>query len=249
MRVLIAEDETVMAKAIKLLLEKAGCSVDVVHNGIDAWDCAKTRVYDVIVLDIMMPGMTGLDVLARIRDNRIRTPVLMLSARAEAEDRALGLESGADDYLPKPFAAKELIARVKELGSRSEKASGFVKELGNLMLDGNRYEMRVGDRRAPLANKEYRLMELFFSHPGQVFSTESLIDQIWGSDTYTELDPVWTCIDCVRKKLRDLGADVEIRTIRGAGYALEKAECREEQPAHRPAAKQFIRMFLLSFRV
>ena len=249
MRVLIAEDETVMPKAIKLLLEKAGCSVDVVHNGIVAWDCAKTRVYDVIVLDIIMPGMTGLDVLARIRDNRIRTPVLKLSARAEAEDLALGLESGADDDLPKPFASKKLIARVKELGSRSENASGLVKELGNLMLDGNRYEMRVGDRKAPLTNKEYRLMGLFLSHPGHVFSTEQLIEKIWGSETNTELDPVWTCTGWVRKKLRDLGADAEFRTVRGAGYALETVECPEMQPAHRSAAKQFIEMFLLSFRV
>ena len=120
MRVLIAEDEVATAKAIKLLLEKSKFSVDIVHNGIDAWDYAQTGQYEVIVLDIMMPGMNGLEVLSRIRAHGMTTPVLMLTAKAEVEDRVVGLESGADDYLPKPFATRELIARVKALGRRSE---------------------------------------------------------------------------------------------------------------------------------
>ena len=225
MRVLIAEDEVATAKAIKLLLEKAKFSVDIVHNGNDAWDYARTLNYEVIVLDIMMPGMSGLEVLARIRAAQIRTPVLMLTAKAEVEDRVLGLESGADDYLPKPFATKELIARIKALGRRSETYSDSLQEAGNLVLDSNRYEMRVGDRAVNLTNKEFQLMELFITHPGYVFSTDRLMDKIWGYDSGSELDVVWTHIGYVRKKLRSLDANVEIRTIRGAGYALEVATC------------------------
>ena len=225
MRVLIAEDEVATAKAIKLLLEKAKFSVDIVHNGTDAWEYARTLDYDVIVLDIMMPGMSGLEVLSRIRASRMRTPVLMLTAKAEVEDRVLGLESGADDYLPKPFATKELIARVKALGRRSESYSDAVQEAGNLVLDSNRYEMRVGEQAVNLTNKEFQLMELFITHPGYVFSTERLMDRIWGCDSGSGLDVVWTHIGYVRKKLRGLNANVEIRTIRGAGYALEVAEC------------------------
>ena len=225
MRVLIAEDEVATATAIKLLLEKAKFSVDIVHNGIDAWDYASTGAYEVIVLDIMMPGMSGLDVLSRIRSHHMTTPVLMLTAKAEVEDRVVGLESGADDYLPKPFATKELIARVKALGRRSENYSDSLKTAGNLVLDSNRYEMRVGDQAVNLTNKEFQLMELFITHPGYVFSTDHLMDKIWGYETGSEIDVVWTHIGYVRKKLRSLNANAEIRTIRGAGYALEVGEC------------------------
>ena len=225
MRVLIAEDEVATAKAIKLLLEKAKFSVDIVHNGIDAWDYASTGDYEVIVLDIMMPGMSGLDVLSRIRSHQMTTPVLMLTAKAEVEDRVVGLESGADDYLPKPFATRELIARVKALGRRSENYADSVKKAGNLVLDSNRYEMRVGDQSVNLTNKEFQLVELFITHPGYVFSTEHLMDKIWGYETGSEIDVVWTHIGYVRKKMRSLNANVEIRTIRGAGYALEVGEC------------------------
>ena len=221
MRVLIAEDEIATAKAIKLLLEKAKFSVDIVHNGNDAWDYISAGTYEVIVLDIMMPGMSGLDVLSLIRKNHIATPVLMLTAKAEIEDRVAGLEAGADDYLPKPFATKELIARVRALGRRSESYSDSLQSAGNLLLDSNRYEMRVGDRGVNLTNKEFQLMELFILHPGYVFSTEHLMEKIWGYDTESDIDVVWTHIGYVRKKLRSLNANIEIKTIRGAGYALE----------------------------
>lgn len=225
MRILIAEDEVSTAKAIKLLLEKAKYSVDIVHNGIDAWDYIQAGSYEVIVLDIMMPGMSGLQVLSRIRQNRIATPVLLLTAKAEVEDRVAGLNAGADDYLPKPFATQELIARIKALGRRSESYAESLKKVGNLELDGNRYEMRVGGESVSLTNKEYQLMELFMQHPGYVFSTEHLMDKIWGYDTESDINVVWTHIGFVRKKLRNLNANVEIKTIRGAGYALEVVGC------------------------
>lgn len=225
MRILIAEDEISTAKALKLLLEKAKNSVDIVHTGIDAWEYICAGSYDVIVLDIMMPGMSGLEVLSLIRKNHMATPVLMLTAKAEIEDRVAGLEAGADDYLPKPFATSELIARVKALGRRSENYSESLQTVGNLVLDSNRYEVRVGNTSAKLTNKEYQLMELFILHPGFVFSTEHLMDKIWGYETDSDIDVVWTHIGYVRKKLRNIGADVEIKTIRGAGYSLEVVVC------------------------
>ena len=221
MRVLIAEDEVATAKALKLLLEKSKYSVDIVHNGNDAWDYVSDGGYEVVVLDIMMPGMNGIEVLKKMRNNGIKTPVLMLTAKAEIEDRVAGLEAGADDYLPKPFATNELIARIKALGRRSENYTDSVKKAGNLELDGNRYEMRVKDKSISLSNKEYQLMELFVLHPGFVFSTEHLMDKIWGLDSESDIDVVWTHIGFVRKKLRSLDANVEIKTIRGAGYSLE----------------------------
>ena len=171
MRVLIAEDEVATAKALKLLLEKSKYSVDIVHNGNDAWDYVSDGGYEVVVLDIMMPGMNGIEVLKKMRNNGIKTPVLMLTAKAEIEDRVAGLEAGADDYLPKPFATNELIARIKALGRRSENYTDSVKKAGNLELDGNRYEMRVKDKSVSLSNKEYQLMELFVLHPCFEFST------------------------------------------------------------------------------
>ena len=221
MKILIAEDEISTAKALKLILEKSKFSVDIVHNGNDAWSYIQAGPYEVIVLDIMMPGMNGLEVLAKIRENNIITPVLMLTAKAELEDRVAGLDAGADDYLAKPFASSELIARVKALGRRSEVYSDSVKSIGNVVLDSNKYEMRVGDRSVSLTNKEYQLLELFILHPGFVFSTEHLMEKIWGLDSESYIDVVWTHIGFVRKKLKSLDANVEIKTIRGAGYSLE----------------------------
>ena len=221
MKILIAEDEISTAKALKVILEKSKFSVDIVHNGNDAWNYIQAGPYEVIVLDIMMPGMNGLEVLAKLRANDIKTPVLMLTAKGELEDRVAGLEAGADDYLPKPFASAELIARVKALGRRSEIYSDSVKQAGNLILDSNKYEMRVGSDSVSLTNKEYQLMELFILHPGFVFSTEHLMEKIWGLDSESYIDVVWTHIGFVRKKLKSLNANVEIKTIRGAGYSLE----------------------------
>lgn len=223
MRILIAEDEISTAKALKVIMEKNKFSVDIVHNGDDAWSYVKTTPYEVVVLDIMMPGMSGLEVLSLMRENKINTPVLMLTAKSEIEDKVAGLEAGADDYLAKPFASTELIARVKALGRRSEVYSDSVRTLGNVSLDSNRYELKVGDESVSLTNKEYQLLELFMLHPGFVFSTEHLMEKIWGIDSDSDIDVVWTHIGFVRKKLKALNADVEIKTIRGAGYSLETA--------------------------
>ena len=224
MRVLIAEDEKATAKALKMILERSKFSVDIVHNGNDAWDYISSGSYEVIVLDIMMPGMDGLEVVARMRRNHNATPVLLLTAKAETEDKVAGLDAGADDYLAKPFASSELVARVRALSRRSETYSDAVWQTGNLTLDSNRYEMLSGDKKVRLNNKEFQLMELFVQHPGFVFSTEHLMEKIWGCNTTSDIDVVWTQIGFIRKKLRGIGANVEIRTIRGAGYSLEVME-------------------------
>lgn len=221
MRILLAEDEVATARALKLLLEKAKYSVDIVHTGTDAWDYIEAGSYEVVVLDIMMPGMSGLEVLSKMRRAQIKTPVLLLTAKAEIEDRIEGLNAGADDYLPKPFDTGELIARIKALGRRSDNYSDNEKRAGSLILDGNRYEMRAGDRHVTLTNKEFQLMELFVLNPGHVFSTEHLMEKIWGMDTDSDIDVVWTHIGFVRKKLKLIGSEAQIRTIRGAGYLLE----------------------------
>ena len=196
MRILIAEDEIATAKALQVLLKKNNYTVDIVHNGNDAWDYIGTNLYDAIVLDIMMPGKSGIEVLKL-------------------------LDAGADDYLPKPFAAGELIARVRALLRRSDQYTDSQLQIGNLVLDQSRYEISACGQTVRLTNKEYQLLELFARHPGVVFSSDHLMEKIWGWDSESDTGVVWTHIGFIRKKLRTLQTDVEIRTIRGAGYALE----------------------------
>lgn len=225
MRILIAEDEVGIAKALKLILEKNRFSVDMVHNGTDALDYLLSVSYDAVVLDIMMPGLDGLEVLSRAREAGVSAPVLFLSAKAEVEDRVAGLDAGADDYLPKPFATSEFISRVKALTRRSGSYVPELIRLGNTTLDLSGYTLSTGDRSVRLNNKEFQLMVLFMRNRGRVFSTENLMDKVWGLDSDAEIDVVWTYIGFLRKKLKQLCADIEIKTIRGAGYALEVTEC------------------------
>lgn len=225
MRVLIAEDEEELAKGLKYLLEKNKFSVDLVHDGEEALECFRCTEYDVVVLDIMMPGRNGLEVLAAIRRAGSNVPVMMLTAKAEVEDRVAGLEAGADDYLPKPFASSEFIARVKALSRRN---GGYVDStlvFGDLRLDCNRYELSCGGEKVRLNNKEFQLTELMMRHPYFVFSAGHLMDRIWDQDSEADINVVWTYIGFVRRKLRQIGSRVVIRTVRGAGYSLEETEC------------------------
>lgn len=222
MRILIAEDEVELARGLKFLLEKNKYTVDVVHDGAAALDSFHYASYDVVVLDIMMPKVNGLEVLRHIRKCRSGVPVLMLTAKAEVEDRVAGLEAGADDYLPKPFATKEFIARVKALSRRNAGYTDMVLSFGDVRLDCNRYELSCGQETVRLNNKEFQLAELFLQHPHFVFSANHLMDRIWGQDSEADMNVVWTYISFVRKKLRQIGSSVEIRTVRGAGYSLEE---------------------------
>ena len=224
MRILIADDEQGIAKALKVILEKNKFAVDAVFNGTDALDSIMSTPYDAIVLDIMMPGLDGLTVLKRAREAGIKTPVMLLTAKSEISDRVAGLECGADDYLPKPFATAEFVARVRALTRRSESYTHSVITVGVTQLDSGRYELRCGDKSAALSNKEYQLMELFMRSPRRVFSTEHIMELIWGFDAEAETDVIWTYISFLRKKLRQIDSDAEIKTIRGAGYALDTRE-------------------------
>lgn len=225
MRILIAEDEVELAKGLKYLLEKNKFSVDIVHNGRDALDYFHVTPYDAVVLDIMMPKMNGLEVLETIRREKSGVPVMMLTAKAEVEDRVAGLEAGADDYLPKPFATREFIARVKALVRRNGSYTDNILTFGNVQLDCNRYELSAGKEMVRLNNKEYQMMELFFRNPHLVFSSERIMDKVWGQDSEAGMDVVWTYVGFLRRKLKQLGADVEIKTVRGAGYLLEEIQC------------------------
>ncbi len=225
MRILIAEDEISIAKAVKVVLEKNKYSVDMVHNGTDALDYMRQLNYDAVILDIMMDGMDGIEVIMKARAERITTPVLFLTAKAEVEDRVTGLDAGADDYLPKPFVMSELLARVRALTRRSISYVPSIIVLGHTKLDCNQYILYTVNEAVRLNNKEYQMMELFMRHPRFVFSSEHLMEKIWGLDADAEIDVIWTYIGFLRKKIKQIGADIEIRTIRGAGYALEEIKC------------------------
>lgn len=225
MRILIAEDEVTIARALKVMLEKNKYAVDMVHNGSDALDYIQAVGYDALVLDIMMPGKDGIEVLKADRAEGNTTPALLLTAKAEVADRVAGLDAGADDYLPKPFAANEFLARVRALTRRSNTYASFALSFGNVTLDCCQYLLKTAFEEVRLNNKEFQLTELFLRHPRQVFSSEHLMEKVWGLDSEAEMDVVWTYIGFLRRKLRQIGADIEIRTIRGAGYALEEMPC------------------------
>ena len=225
MRVLIAEDEISIATALKVVLERNKYAVEIVHNGTDALDYILHSCYDALILDIMMPGRDGISVLREARQQGVSTPALFLTAKGEVEDRVAGLDAGADDYLPKPFATSEFLARVRALCRRSGNYASVTLRLGNTVLDCGQYVLSCGEQSVRLNNKEFQVMELFLRNPGHVFSTEHIMDKIWGLDSDADMDVVWTYIGFLRKKLKQISADIEIRTIRGAGYALEELKC------------------------
>lgn len=225
MRILIAEDEISIAKALKVMLEKNKYAVDIVGNGNEALAYIEQFSYDALVLDIMMPEMDGLTVLKQARKKGITTPALFLTAKGEVEDRVAGLDAGADDYLPKPFATAEFLARVRALTRRSDTYLASAISVGNTTLNCSQYLLSAGKQDVRLNNKEYQLMLLFMQHPRQVFSSEHLMEKVWGLDTEAGIDVIWTYIGFLRKKLKQIQANIEIRTIRGAGYALEEVLC------------------------
>ncbi len=221
MRLLIAEDEKSLSDALVAILEHSHYSVDAVYNGDDALAYGVTGIYDVILLDIMMPGLDGLAVLQQLRDQRIATPILMLTAKGEAEDRIEGLNLGADDYLPKPFVMGELLARVAALARRKGDYTPQNLTLGNVTLDRSGYTISHGSNSVRLGNKEFQIFEMLMANPKQILSGEQFLERIWGYDAEVDLSVVWVNISNLRKKLGEIGANVGIRAIRGLGYTLE----------------------------
>ena len=222
MRLLLAEDEEAMAEAVIAYLEYHHYEVDWANNGTDALETARMGIYDVLVLDIMMPGMDGLTVLRTLRGEGNTTPVLLLTAKGEVRDKVLGFESGSDDYLTKPFALEELRVRIDALTRRSQNYQGKQVTFGNLVLDKSGYALRVGEKTCSLSHREYHLIELFMRNPHIYFSADTLLDRVWGMDAEVEYGTVWVHISGLRKKMESLGADAEIQSKRGVGYALEE---------------------------
>ena len=224
MRLLIAEDELEISKVLKMVLEQQKYAVDVVDNGADALDYILDGDYDGVILDLMMPRMDGIEVLRRLRAEENATPVLVLTARSEVSDRVEGLDAGADDFLPKPFAITELLARVRAMLRRRANYVPNVLKLGNLSLDCGRSQLYTGgERRVQLNGKEFQLMEYLMRNPKRIFSTQELMERIWGWNSEAEINVVWTNIAYLRRKLRELNATAEIRSVRGAGYCMEDA--------------------------
>ncbi len=222
MRLLIAEDDKDIVKALRALFEHNNYSVETVYNGNDGYDHAVSGNYDGIILDVMMPGMDGLGVLRAIRSAGVKTPVLLLTARGELEDKVTGLDAGADDYLPKPFAAGELLARVRAMLRRRENYQDDILEFAGMRLNLSTFELGFGGRSLRLVSREFQMLQLLMQSPGSVISTEQFMEHIWGWDSDVEVSIVWVYVSNLRKKIDGLGAPVNIRALRGVGYCLEK---------------------------
>ncbi len=220
MRLLVAEDEAEMSRALCAVLKHNNYSVDAVDNGRDALDWGCSDNYDGIILDIMMPGMDGLEVLRSLRGRGISTPVLLLTARGELEDKITGLDAGADDYLSKPFAMGELLARIRAMMRRRELYTPDCLTCGDLSLDRGSLELRCGEVRQRLSNREFQMLELLMEGAGRVIPTEVFMERIWGYDTEAEISVVWVYVSYLRKRLAALGSACEIRATRGVGYTL-----------------------------
>lgn len=220
MRLLLAEDEVSLARAITVLLEKNHYSVDAVDNGADALDYLTNGSYDGAILDIMMPKTDGLTVLRTLRAHGNRVPILLLTARAEVEDKVLGLDSGANDYLTKPFHMQELLARLRAM-TRGRAETDSTLRFGNLTLDRATFELSSPTGQFRLANREFQMMELLLSDPHCLISTERFMERIWGCDSDAEINVVWVYISYLRKKLTALHANVQIKCTRNAGFSLE----------------------------
>ena len=224
MRLLLAEDEEELSQALAAVLRHNNFSVDTVFDGQEALDYLEGQEYDGVILDIMMPKKSGLEVLRTIRSQKNQVPVLLLTAKTQVDDRVEGLDAGADDYLGKPFAMKELLARIRAMTRRQSQLTDNVLRFGNVSLDRSAFELSVGENKVRLANKDYQMMEMLMVNPGQILSTERFLEKIWGYDSDTEINVVWVYISNLRKRLAALGADVEIRAARNQGYSLEMKE-------------------------
>lgn len=221
MRLLLAEDEKELSDALVAVLKHNNYSVDAVYNGQDALDYLEAQEYDGAILDIMMPKMDGITVLKKIRAQGSRVPVLMLTAKTEVDDRVEGLDSGANDYLGKPFAMKELLARIRAMTRTRTESGGANLQYGNISLNRTTFELSTDKESIRLANKEFQMLEMLMSNPGQIISTERFMEKIWGYDSETEINVVWVYISYLRKKLTAVQADVEIKAARNQGYSLE----------------------------
>lgn len=221
MRILLAEDERSLSRAMMALLERNHYSADAVYDGEEALAYLECGNYDALILDLMMPKLDGLSVLRRLREGGNRIPVLILTAKSEVDDKVLGLDTGANDYLTKPFSTPELMARIRAM-TRSQTTQATSRlTFGNITLDQTTFELSSPSSSVRLTNKEFQMMELLMRNPRQRISSERFLERIWGYDSDVELNVVWVYLSYLRKKLAALQADVQIKAFRNAGYALE----------------------------
>ena len=222
MRLLLAEDEKELSRALVAILKHNNYSVDAVYDGLDAYNYAKAENNDGIILDIMMPKMNGIEALKKMRAEGINVPVLMLTAKSDIDDRIEGLDSGADDYLTKPFAMGELLARIRAMTRRKSELSSNTLEFGNITLSRENFELTGPEGVQRLGNKEYQMLETMMMNPKRLISTERFMEKIWGYDSEAEINVVWVYISYLRKRLTSVGANVVIKASRGMGYSLEE---------------------------
>ena len=220
MRALIVEDEPRMAKLLRQGLEEEAYAVDVVGNGTEVLDWVQSAAYDVILLDIMLPGMDGLAVCRQLRAKGYKLPILMLTARDTLRDKVTGLDSGADDYLIKPFAIEELTARLRALTRRDGPSKGSTLQVGDLVLDTVARRAQRGDQMIDLAAKEYAVLETLMRHPNQILSRDQLIDKVWNMEFDAESKLIEVYIYALRKKIDNGSESKLIQTVRGMGYRI-----------------------------
>ncbi len=222
MRLLLAEDERALSRALSAILERNHYSVDCVFDGNSALEYLQSELYDGVILDIMMPGTDGITVLKKVRSSGNQVPVLLLTAKSEVEDKILGLDSGANDYLTKPFDTRELLARLRAMTRVPGAQGDATLSYGNLSLNCATFELSSPTGSVRLSNKEYQMMELFLSNPGTLIPAERILEKIWGYDSNAELNVIWVNLSYLRKKLTSLEANLQIRATRNAGYSLEE---------------------------
>lgn len=222
MRILLVEDEEGMSQVLVEIFKKNKIGVDAVLNGLDGLKYAQTESYDAIVLDIMLPGLDGISILKKLREDKNKVPVLLLTAKEDISDKVAGLDAGADDYLTKPFDTNELLARVRALTRRKGKFKESSVTFGDLTLSKKNCELQSSDGKAiKLSLKEFQILDLLFENPHQIITKEQIIDKIWGNDSNAEYNNVEVYISFIRNKFENLNVKVRIRTARGIGYSLE----------------------------
>ncbi len=220
MKILLVDDERQLTQALSVILKQNNYSVDVANDGEEGLDLALSDLYDVIVLDVMMPKLDGISVLKELRKSKISTPVLMLSAKSEVSDRIDGLNSGADDYLTKPFDTKELLARIRALLRRKSEFTGDILSYGDITLNRDSFEICKGTRKIALGKKEFQIMEMLLLNKGKSIDKEKFMEKIWGYDSEAEYNTIEVYVSFLRKKLNAIGANTEIKSLRGIGYTL-----------------------------
>lgn len=230
MRILMVEDEKYMAESIAQILKRNHYSVDLSYDGKEGLYYGLLGVYDIIILDIMLPQMNGIEVLKQLRNSGIVVPILLLTAKGETEDKVIGLDNGADDYLAKPFQVEELLARLRALSRRkSQWIEDGILECENIQLNPNNLMLRNNEKGIKLTLKEAQILELLIKRKGYITSKDRIIEKVWGYESETEDNHVEVYISFLRKKLKHMSADIYIQTIRGAGYVLKVVEGKEGQ--------------------